>query len=228
MAPKVAVPIPPIVKAPNLSVRSPAPAVSAAATVIRFRGSEKSTLFSTQIRPAMAAIKPNSTIDKPPMTGPGIERIRAPKFWREAQQDRDDGSNDKQEGRIDLCRRHHTDVLGVSRHSGAAAEGGTIVARLSPKNARPKKRSRLLPVIAPMALMWPRFSATRMMATGAIKNMASAWKLGPVSQRPKRNFTPPPARREPALSCGLCATPRSPAALQRTRARTARRGRSRR
>jgi len=71
---------PPIVKAPNLSVRSPAPAVSTAATVIRFRGLEKSTLFSTQIRPAMAAIRPNSTIDKPPMTGPGIERIRAPNF----------------------------------------------------------------------------------------------------------------------------------------------------
>jgi hypothetical protein len=34
MAPKVAVPIPPIVKAPNLSVRSPAPAVSAAATAL--------------------------------------------------------------------------------------------------------------------------------------------------------------------------------------------------
>ena len=48
MAPKVAALIPPIVKAPNLSVRSPAPAVSAAATVIRFRGSEKFTLFSTQ------------------------------------------------------------------------------------------------------------------------------------------------------------------------------------
>jgi hypothetical protein len=28
----------------------------------------------------MAAIKPNSTIDKPPMTGTGIERIRAPNF----------------------------------------------------------------------------------------------------------------------------------------------------
>ena len=66
-----------IVKSPNLRVRSPAPAVSAAATVIRFRGLEKSTLFSTQMRPAIAAIKPNSTIDKPPMTGPGIERIKA-------------------------------------------------------------------------------------------------------------------------------------------------------
>src|ERR1700758_206668 len=45
-------------------------------------------------------------------------------FWREAQQDRDDGSNDKQKSGIDLCSRHHTDVLGVSRHAGAAAEGG--------------------------------------------------------------------------------------------------------
>jgi hypothetical protein len=47
MVPKVAVPIPPIVKASNLSVRSPAPAVSATATVIRFRGSEKSTLLAS-------------------------------------------------------------------------------------------------------------------------------------------------------------------------------------
>ena len=48
MAPNVAVPIPPIVKAPNLRVRSPAPAESATAMVIRLRGLEKSTLFSTQ------------------------------------------------------------------------------------------------------------------------------------------------------------------------------------
>ena len=80
MAPKAAVPIPPIVKVPNLSVRSPAPAVSATATVIRFLGFEKSTLFYTQMRPAMAAINPNSTIDKPPMTGPGIETMSAPNF----------------------------------------------------------------------------------------------------------------------------------------------------
>ena len=39
--------IPPIVKAPNLSVRSPAPAVSAAPIVIRFRAFEKSTPFSS-------------------------------------------------------------------------------------------------------------------------------------------------------------------------------------
>jgi Glycerophosphoryl diester phosphodiesterase family len=55
-------------------------AVDRVAGVIRFRGLEKSTLFSTQIRPAMAAIRPNSTIDKPPITGSGIERIRAPNF----------------------------------------------------------------------------------------------------------------------------------------------------
>ena len=78
MAPNVAVPIPPIVKSPNLSVRSPAPAVSAAPTVIKFLGLEKSTLSSTQIQPAMAAINPNSTIDKPPMTGAGIDRMSAP------------------------------------------------------------------------------------------------------------------------------------------------------
>jgi hypothetical protein len=46
------------------------------------------------------------------------------KFWREPQQDRDDGGNDEQKSRIDLCGRHHTDVLGVSRHAGTAAEAG--------------------------------------------------------------------------------------------------------
>src|SRR5215831_12831068 len=124
MAPKVAVPIPPIVKAPNLRVRSPGPAVSATAIVIRFRGSEKSTLFSPQIRPAIAAIKPNSTIDKPPMTGPGIERIRAPNFGEKPSKIETIAATTKQKRRIDLCRRHHTDILGVSRHTSPAAAGG--------------------------------------------------------------------------------------------------------
>ena len=34
------------------------------------------------------------------------------------------------------------------------------------------------PVMPPMALMWPRFSATRISATGAISSMAEASKLG--------------------------------------------------
>jgi hypothetical protein len=50
--------------------------------VIRFLELEKSTLFSTQIRPAMEAINPNSTIDRPPMTGPGIDKIRAPNLGK--------------------------------------------------------------------------------------------------------------------------------------------------
>jgi hypothetical protein len=32
--------------------------------------------------------------------------------------------------------------------------------------------------MAVTALMWPRFSATRMMATGAISSMALAWNTG--------------------------------------------------
>ena len=47
---------------------------------IMFLGLQKSTLFSTQIRPAMVAINPNSTIDNPLMTGPRIDRISAPNF----------------------------------------------------------------------------------------------------------------------------------------------------
>jgi len=49
---------------------------------------------------------------------------KSTEFWREAQQDRDDGSNNKQKSRIDLCSRHYADVLGVSRHTGAAAKTG--------------------------------------------------------------------------------------------------------
>jgi hypothetical protein len=56
------------------------------------------------------------------MTGAGDRENKSAEFWREAQQDRDEGSNDKQQRRIDLCRRHHPDVLGVSRDTGAAAE----------------------------------------------------------------------------------------------------------
>src|SRR5215831_4941666 len=123
MAPNVAEPIPPIVKAPNLRVRSPAAAVSAEPAVIKFLGLEKSTLFSTQIRPAMAAINPNSTIDKPPMTGPGIDWMSAPNFGEKPSRIEPDRSDHKQKSRIDLCCRHHTNVLGVSRDAGAAAGG---------------------------------------------------------------------------------------------------------
>src|SRR5712691_13500137 len=55
-----------------------------------------------------------------------------------------------------------------------------MVATASPRNARPRYLSRLRPVIAPTALIWPRFSATRMIATGAIKAIAPGWKLGVV------------------------------------------------
>src|SRR6516164_11469936 len=46
------------------------------------------------------------------------------KFWREAEQDGDDGGNGKQKRRIYLRCRHHTDILGVSRDTGASAEAG--------------------------------------------------------------------------------------------------------
>lgn len=47
--------------------------------------------------------------------------------------------------------------------------------------------SRFLPVMAVTALIWPRFSATRMMTTGTISSMAllvntGAWKLGMPNQ----------------------------------------------
>src|SRR5258707_703921 len=57
----------------------------------------------------------------------------------------------------------------------------TMVARPSPKNARPRYGSRLRPVIAATALTWPRFSATSTIATGAISVTARASQTGAVS-----------------------------------------------
>ena len=62
-----------------------------------------------------------------------------------------------------------------------------MVAMPSPRKARPRYGSRLRPVITPMAFTWPRFSATRMIATGAISAIAPAsktgvWKFGRPNQ----------------------------------------------
>src|ERR1700752_5445799 len=48
----------------------------------------------------------------------------------------------------------------------------------SPRNARPRYGSRLRPVIAPIALMCPRFSATSTIATGAISTIAFGSNTG--------------------------------------------------
>src|SRR5450830_1168557 len=78
MAPKVAVPMPPRPKSPNFSVKSPVPRIRVTAATIRFLLSEKSTLLSTQILAPATAIRPNTTIDTPPITGSGIAWITAP------------------------------------------------------------------------------------------------------------------------------------------------------
>ena len=70
--------MPPRVKPPIGSARLPAPIVTAAPTVTRLRGFEKSTWFCTQMRPAVAAIRPKTTTDSPPSTGAGMVRISAP------------------------------------------------------------------------------------------------------------------------------------------------------
>ena len=48
--------------------------------------------------------------------------------------------------------------------------------------ARPIEESRLRPVIADTALMWPRFSATSTSATGAISRIASLENAGAVKR----------------------------------------------
>ena len=58
----------------------------------------------------------------------------------------------------------------------------TMVATPSPMKARPIEASRLRPVIADTALMWPRFSATSTSATGAISRIASLENAGAVKR----------------------------------------------
>ena len=55
--------MPPSVKPPSFERKSPAPSVSVTAAVMRLRAREKSTWFCTQMRPPVAAIRPNTTID---------------------------------------------------------------------------------------------------------------------------------------------------------------------
>ena len=80
MAPKVAVPMPPSAKSPNLSVKSPVPSTRVMAATSRFLLSEKSTRLSTQILAPATAIRPNTTILTPPITGSGIAWTTAPNF----------------------------------------------------------------------------------------------------------------------------------------------------
>jgi len=54
-----AVPMPPIEKSPWVMARLPAPSVRATAAVMKFLLSVKSTLFSTQMRAPVVAIRPN-------------------------------------------------------------------------------------------------------------------------------------------------------------------------
>ncbi|MNT57756.1 hypothetical protein D3C72_1951540 [compost metagenome] len=65
-------------KSPILMVKSPAPITKVTAATIRLRLSLKSTWLTTQIRAPAMAIKPNTTTDMPPSTGPGIVWISAP------------------------------------------------------------------------------------------------------------------------------------------------------
>ena len=64
--------MPPSAKSPNFSVNSPVPRIKVMAATIRFLVSEKSTLLSTQILAPAMAIRPNTTMDTPPITGSGI------------------------------------------------------------------------------------------------------------------------------------------------------------
>ena len=59
-------------------MNSPVPKISVMAATNRFLLLEKSTLLSTQIFAPATAIRPNTTMLAPPITGSGIAWISAP------------------------------------------------------------------------------------------------------------------------------------------------------
>ena len=59
-------------------MKSPVPMISVIAATIRFLFCEKSTLLSTQILAPATAIRPNTTMLTPPITGSGMAWISAP------------------------------------------------------------------------------------------------------------------------------------------------------
>ncbi|MNT33668.1 hypothetical protein D3C72_1696070 [compost metagenome] len=61
-----------------MSVKSPVPMIKVMAATIRFWFCEKSTRLSTQILAPATAIRPNTTIDTPPMMGNGMAWMSAP------------------------------------------------------------------------------------------------------------------------------------------------------
>src|SRR5690606_38658068 len=64
-AAKVAVPIPPRLKLPNVRAKSPVPKIMVTAATIRFLFCEKSTLFAIQMLEPAMVIKPKTTIEAP-------------------------------------------------------------------------------------------------------------------------------------------------------------------
>ena len=58
------------------------------------------------------------------MTGPGMERITAPNFGEKPSRIETTAATTNSRGRIDLRRRHHTDIFGVSRDASATTKGG--------------------------------------------------------------------------------------------------------
>src|SRR5690606_14967657 len=75
---KVAVRWRPRENCPNFRAHSPVPRIRLTAAKIRLFVSEKSTRLSTQMRAPATAMRPNTTIDTPPITGSGMAWISAP------------------------------------------------------------------------------------------------------------------------------------------------------
>ena len=66
------------------------------------------------------AIRPNTTMLTPPITGSGMAWITAPNLGEKPSTMAISAGDHEHRGRIDLGRRHHADVLGIGGHAGAA------------------------------------------------------------------------------------------------------------
>ena len=112
-------------EAATLSLKLPAPSTSATATVMRLRGFEKSTRFSTQIRARgrgdQAEHHDRQAAEHRPGNG---RRCSAPNFGEKPSRIANAGRDDEDQRRIDPRDRHHAHVLGIGGHAGAAGRAG--------------------------------------------------------------------------------------------------------
>lgn len=129
MAPKVAVPMPPIVKPPIESEKSPAPENQ------RHSGDDQIAVLAevdVVLNPDAGAGHGDETEHNNRHTGKNRLRNRlnqSAELRREAEQDRERGSHREEQRGVDAGSGHHADILTVRRDARAAHGGGNDSSR---------------------------------------------------------------------------------------------------